>query len=737
MPYTQVNRRIAISTPLGPDTLLLRGFTGSEAISHPFQFELDLLSENDSIKFQDIVGKNVTLRLFDDQGAERHWNGFITRFAQGSQSDRLTEYRARMEPWLWFLTRKADCRIFQNVAVPEIIRQIFVELGFQDFEFRLYGQFEPRDYCVQYRETDFNFVSRLMEEEGISYFFKHGDGKHTLILANDQAAHDPCPVDSTARYDTRPGALAYDDIVTEWSSQEEFRTGAWSQTDYNFETPSASLAVTVNGKNSYEYYDYPGEYAIRGQGDRLARIRLQEQAADAVACHGAGGCRYFTAGFRFTLQDHYRADQNQEYLLTGIHHAATQGGSYEVSSGDSEDFTYHNSFECVPASTPFRPARVTPQPVVHGCQTAVVVGPGGEEIYTDKYGRVKVQFHWDRKGKKNANSSCWMRVSYPWAGQQWGAISIPRIGQEVIVGFLEGDPDQPIIVGRVYNAEQMPPWGLPANATQSGILSRSSKGGSAANANALRFEDKTGSEQVWFHAERNMDTEVEKDKTLWVGHDEACVVDHDRTRHVKHDETVVIDNNETRMVHANQIETIDKDQTLTVHKDQTKTVDGSVSVVIGKSLTENVLINHSETVVGAMEISVGGALAISVGGLMAETVGAAKMENVAGNHSQSVGGKKTVTVVKDYAENIQGSRKVDIKKDLNEKITGKHREETGEEYSVSAKKIELTADEEIHVKTGSAELIMKKNGNITIKGNKINIEGDGDVIIKGSKIKAN
>ena len=324
MPYTQTDRRIAISTPLGKDALLLRGFSGVEAISQLFHFDLDLLSENDSIKFQDVVGKNVTLRILDSDGAERHWNGVISRFSQGSQDRRLTAYRAQMVPWLWFLTRTADCRIFQNKTVPDIIQKIFSDLQFQDFELRLYGSFQPRDYCVQYRETDFNFVSRLMEEEGIYYYFKHEQGKHTLILANDPAAHEACPGQKTARYDFRGGAVTYEDVVTEWHHEEEFRTGAWSQTDYNFETPSTSLAVTVSGKNPYEIYEYPGEYRVRGEGDRLARIRLQEQSTPCVVSQGASGCRHFTCGFQFTLEDHYRKDLNTAYLLTSVRHVATQ-----------------------------------------------------------------------------------------------------------------------------------------------------------------------------------------------------------------------------------------------------------------------------------------------------------------------------------------------------------------------------------------------------------------------------
>jgi type VI secretion system secreted protein VgrG len=278
MSYTQTNRRIAISTPLGKDTLLLRGFSGKEGISQLFHFDLDLLSENNSVKLQDLVGKNVTLRILDADGEERHWNGFINRFSQGSQDRRLTAYRAQMVPWLWFLTRTADCRIFQNKPVPDIIQKIFSDLKFQDFELRLYGNFAPRDYCVQYRETDFNFVSRLMEEEGIYYFFEHQDGKHVMVLANDPAAHKPCPKQKTARYDFRGGAVEYEDVVTEWHYQEEFRTGAWAQTDYNFETPSTSLAVTVNGQNPYEIYEYPGEYRLRGDGDRSVTGGFREEA---------------------------------------------------------------------------------------------------------------------------------------------------------------------------------------------------------------------------------------------------------------------------------------------------------------------------------------------------------------------------------------------------------------------------------------------------------------------------
>src|ERR1035437_7460327 len=595
MAIEQAHRRIAISTPLGKDVLLLRGFTGSEAISQPFHFDLDLLSENDSIKFQDVVGKNVTLRIYDAAGGERYWNGFISRFSQGAQDRRLTSYRAQMVPWLWFLTRTADCRIFQNLKAPDIIQKIFKDLGFADFKLHLYGDFVTRDYCVQYRETDFNFVSRLMEEEGICYYFEHQDGKHTLILANDASAHDPCPNQKTARYDFRGGSVVYEDVVTEWQYQEEFRPGKWAQTDYNFETPGSSLAVTASGKNPYEIYEYPGEYRVRPAGERLAKIRLQEQTTPAIVFPGASGCRYFSAGYQFTLQDHYRSDLNQAYLLTAVRHMASQGAGFQVGGGGGEEPTYRNSFECIPFSIPFRPQRVTPEPFVQGCQTAVVVGPAGEEIYTDKYGRVKVQFHWDREGKKNENSSCWIRVSHPWAGQGWGAISIPRIGQEVIVDFLEGDPDQPIITGRVYNAEQVTPYKLPDEKTKSTIKSNSSKGGGGYN--ELRFEDGKGKEQIFIHAERNQDIRIKNDLYETVG-----AASH-------------------RKVGEDHLEEIGGDLHLAVKGNQNEKVDGTVSLNAGVGYQAKVGTNYALDAGTEVHVKAGMNLVIESGTMLTLKVG--------------------------------------------------------------------------------------------------------------------
>jgi len=726
MAYTQTNRRIAITTPLGDDALLLRGFSGVESISQLFHFDLDLLSENDSVKFQDLVGKNVTLSILDAEGAERYWNGFVSRFSQGHQDRRLTAYRAQMVPWLWFLTRTADCRIFQNKTVPDIIKKIFSDLGFQDFELKLYGSFEPRDYCVQYRETDFNFVSRLMEEEGMYYFFKHEKSKHTLVLANDPAAHEACAGQKKARYDFRGGSVTYEDVITEWHYEEEFRTGAWAQTDYNFETPSTSLAVTVNGKNPYEIYEYPGEYRVRGDGDRLARIRLQEQTTPCVVSQGASGCRHFSCGTKFTLEDHYRKDLNTDYLITSVRHVATQT-DYQA-GGSGEELTYRNSFECIPAAVPFRPQRVTPQPFVQGCQTAVVVGPGGEEIYTDKYGRVKVQFHWDREGKKNENSSCWVRVSHPWAGQGWGAVSIPRIGQEVIVDFLEGDPDQPIIIGRVYNAEQMPPFGMPGGAVVSGIKSNSTKGGGGFN--EISLNDTKGTELINIHAQYDQQKKVEhdervnvgNDRTEEVGRDEKITIGNNRTEKVVKDETITIGGNrkedvtgtETITITGDRTETVKSNETHSIKGDRTHTVSKNEMVTVMLTRTHNVLVNDMLTVGAAQEVNVIGAQAITVGALRAKTVVGSEVVNIRGSQTITVKGNVTETNLKDHNQTVQGARNSNINKDDNLKI--------GKSWTVEAA-------EEITIKCGKASIVLKKDGTIEIEGKNISTNASGSIAL--------
>lgn len=568
--YTQENRLIKVDTPLGHDVLLLRSFTGTEGISQLFRFELEMLSENRSIAFADIVGKNACIAVVLPDRKVRYIHGIISEFTQGGSTQLeggttpkiFAGYHATLVPQIWLLTHRTNCRIFQNKTVPEIIETIFGEHGFADYLNKLQGSFEKREYCVQYRESDFAFISRLMEEEGIGYFFEHEESRHVLIMANNPSEFKPCPLQASVSYKSVVGEERFEDIVTDWRAGNSVRPGQVTIDDFDFEKPNTTLTANIPGADvrQLELYDYPGAYRTRNQGERLAAIRMEEAQATAELIKGESTCRGLVPGFRFTLRDHYRRDFNQDYYITTLTHKADQPGNFR--SDDTPELNYENKFICIPHPTPYRPARQTPVPVVRGSQTAIVVGPAGEEIHVDKYGRVKVQFHWDREGKYDDKSSCWVRVSQNWAGKRWGAMFIPRIGQEVIVDFLEGDPDQPIITGRVYNGEAMPPYELPGEKTKSTIKSNSSKGGGGFN--EIRFEDKKGSEQIFIHGEKNLDVRIKNDRMEWIG------------------------NNQHLMVIKDQMEQVSGDKHLIVKGDQNEKVDGTVSLKAGMDLQQKV-----------------------------------------------------------------------------------------------------------------------------------------------------
>ncbi len=759
MSITQATRQIGIETPLGQDALILRSFQGQEAISKLFAFELDLVSEEPSINYDDIVGQAVTVRVNLADESSRYWNGYISRFVQAGQDSNVAVYHATMVPWLWFLDQTTDCRIFQNKTAPDIIKQIFQEYGFKDFSLNLYGDFVSRDYCVQYRESDLNFVSRLMEEEGIFYFFQHEDGKHTLVLGNDPAAHKPCPNQDTVRYEGTAGGWQDDDVVLQWLQEQEVRPGTFTSTDYNFETPTANMLSSVNGKGKWEIYDFPGEYNKKPDGDKLAKVRLQEQQTPQCVARGTSDCRSFSVGYKFKLTDHYRNDLNQEYVVTALRHSAHH--NLGLTSGESDTTpVYENSFECVPFSTPIRPLRKTPVPVVQGCQTAVVVGPDGEEIFTDQYGRVKVQFHWDREGKKNESSSCWIRVSYPWAGKSWGGIQIPRIGQEVIVDFIEGDPDRPIITGRVYNAGQMPPWDLPGKKTVSGYKSNSTKGGGGYN--ELSFDDTKGTELIQVHGQYDMDTKIEHDERHHVVNNRTKNIDVDETSTIGNNRTEKVGSNEQITIGANRTESVGANENITIASNRTESVGSNESVTITLTRTHNVGVNDMLNVGGAQEVTVGGLQAITVGGLQAvtvgltraKTVGVSETVNIGTTQSINVGAAQTVNVGAAQSTTIGAGQTVSVGADLGETIGGSHSESVSKDRSASitgsdalkvGKTLAIEAADEIAIKTGSASIVMKKDGTITIEGKDITIKGSGkiveqasgDMVLKGSKILQN
>ncbi len=754
---------IVLNSPKGPD-LRFQAMSMSSGLSQLGEMRLTLVSDKADIAPEDLLGKSVTV-VMQLRDAPRHFNGYVTAFAFAGHEGRHYSYKATVRPWLWFLTRTRDCRVYPDdgkpMSVPDIVRAVFAQHGqLPDYEFKLIdeGSYRKRPYCVQYRESDFNFVARLLEEEGIYWYFEHSDGHHKLKLVNSSSVHQcMAGYETLPYYDTAEMAPPDTEYVHSGSFSRAVKAGQVALASYDFERPSAQdlevgqAEAREHSLSDYEHFDFDGHpYTTEADGKHYAQVRLNEQQCRHVLVRGHSNAHGLAEGRLFSLSKHPSDACNAQYLCvtTAIdaHLAAYEAGG---AAGD-----VRCSFTAIPAQQQFAPARRTPKPFVQGPQTAVVVGPPGEEIHTDKYGRVKVQFHWDRYGKKNELSSFWVRVSHPWAGKNFGMVDIPRIGQEVVVDFLEGDPDQPLITGRVYNAEQMHPWDLPANATQSGILTRSSKGGAYDNANAIRFEDKKGAEQLWIHAEKNQDIEVENDETHSVGHDRTKTVGHDEKTDVTHDRTETVGNNETITIGVNRTEKVGSNETISIGANRTEDVGVNETISIGANRTETVGANETVSVVanrsvtvGASEtkhvslqrtrtvgvnetIGIGGAQEIGIGGLQAVVIGAVQTVNVGLSRSIDVGTKLSTQVGSDESRAVKGGRSTTVGKDDIAKV---------------GKNLVIDAGDSVTIKTGEASITMKKDGTITVKGKditlvgsgKINAKASGDIQMKGSNIKQN
>ncbi|PYC26174.1 type VI secretion system Vgr family protein [Pseudomonas mosselii] len=564
MLFKQFTRLAQINSPLGPDKLILAEMGGSEELGRLFDYELQLTSDDPAIDLNQLLGKPMSLSVQQSVGTSRHFHGIVARCSQSVDQGQFAAYRVTLRPWLWLLTRTSDCRIFQHLSAPQIIKQVFRDLGFSDFEDLLSRNYREREYCVQYRETSFDFVSRLMEEEGIYYFFRHEQERHVLVLADAYGAHQKAPGYETVPYYPPDGQHRERDHINDWHLAQEVQPGSLELNDYDFQRPSARIDVRSamprpHQAGDYPLYDYPGAYEQTQDGEHYARTRLESLQSLHERVELRGNARGLGSGHLFSLSNFSRQDQNREYLIVAARYYVHQ--ERLESGGGSGAAQFESNLSCIDAQQSYRPVGSTLRPIVKGPQTAVVVGPSGEEIWTDQYGRVKVHFHWDRHDQSNENSSCWIRVSQATAGKNWGSIQVPRIGQEVIVSFLEGDPDRPIITGRVYNAEQAVPYDLPGSATQSGMKSRSSKGGSPANFNEIRMEDKKGAEQLYVHAERNMDSVVEQNQTLSVGISrvktvgmiETVTIGQDRLRSVRHRDILLVGGDKRDSVHGNYV----------------------------------------------------------------------------------------------------------------------------------------------------------------------------------------
>lgn len=535
MPLTQANRFISVNTVLGEDVLLLQSFRGTEGISRLFEFELDLLTERTDVKPEQLLGTAATFRV-GLGNTSRYFNGLISRLVFDGYYEKMVRYRATVVPWLWLLSRTTDCRIFQNKTVVEIITAALKASAFGEFSLSIARTYPPLEYCVQYRESAFAFVSRLMEEHGLFYYFKHSNGKHVLCIVDGPQSLSKLPhYESGIKFralQTHSGNEG--EAITEWSSSDEIQAGKASLVDFDEESPKSSMLVDkvrtptgnrplVEIERTLEQYDNPGLSTslpkpdkVRDEIEYQAAIRMQMLGTMRTVIRGQASSRGLAAGYKFGFIEHPNSNECGEYLATAVTHVA-RGEELHTGQGGAAA-SYDCWFSAIPAAQAFRAPRMTPKPVIPGPQTAFVVGPGGSELHCDRFGRVKVQFHWDRTGKFDENSSAFIRVAQVWAGKGWGAVFMPRVGQEVVVEFLEGNPDRPLITGRVYNADSMPPYALPDNATISTVKSNTSQGGGGFN--EFRFEDKKDSEMVFLHAQKDLDIRVK--------HDEHHLTDNER-----------------------------------------------------------------------------------------------------------------------------------------------------------------------------------------------------------------
>ncbi len=501
---TQENVYIKVSTPIdAPGAVFaLDHIEGREDISEPFSYRLALTRTDEIIDFSDLIGQAITVSFAIKEGAFRYINGIVTRFAQGESDDMTVPFEAEIRPWFWLLTMTRDSKIFQEKTIPDIIEEVFGELGYTDYRLNLTATYEPRIYCVQYQESAYNFVSRLMEEMGIYYYFEHIDGVHTMVLADAASSLEPCTHSAIGEIAATAAQWQYEEFVTNASYVKRVIPNKFSLCDYNFETPDTSLLVNQTGEGAdLELYEYPGKYETASVGESLATLRIESVERPETSIKGEGTCKGFTAGNTFSLTKHTRPELNVDYVIESLYIRA-----------DQDRFT--NTFEAFPADVEIRPRRKTPRPRIYGSQHALVVGKEGEEIWCDDYGRIKVQFYWDRIGENNEDSSCWVRVAQMWAGKKWGTLFTPRMGTEVIISFLEGDPDRPIVVGTVYNANQVVPYPLPDDKIKSTFLTRSTKEGEFGN--ELRFDDTIDEEELYMHAQKDMNTKVENDYNLRV-----------------------------------------------------------------------------------------------------------------------------------------------------------------------------------------------------------------------------
>ena len=678
--------------------LLANALDASESLSRDFSYVVEVLSDNASIPLTALMGKMVSIELVREDGSLRYFNGHVFEFRFLRTDGGFAFYEMVLEPWLSHLRLRHNNVAFHGKTVADLTELVFNDYLMRDYKLAAGGPDPLITYICQYRESDHNLLHRHWEQLGWHYRYEHRRDGHTLWLSDDTTSGQPIDGEiKSMPFQHQAGSLE-DDGVHDWSPVRRMAPGKMTVASFNFKNPRSARASgdSLNRQGAVpqlEVYENTGSYGFKNidDGELLAKRRMEEIDAQGQLYQAQGNDRTAQPGRWFTLSGHFDGGAGKaatEYLIVSVHHHA----SNNYQQGRQATSHYSNSFTCLPRETPWRPGRHfhSHQVRIDGVQTATVVGPPGEEIHTDGYGRVKVQFHWDRLGTFDDKSSPWIRVVSSWAGANFGHISLPRVGMEVVVQFLDGNVSMPIIIGCVYNARNMPPWDLPANKTQSGMLSRSSKGGTSSHANALRFEDRKGAEELWLHAEKDQRIEVEHDESHWVGNDRRKSVERDETVQVKRDRT----------------ETVGRDETITVHNNRTEQVDRHETITVGGNRSKTVARNEKDHIQRNWSVRVDKAKTETIGLAYLQNVGMGRMENVGLGYSLNIGlGMQTVV-------GLNQTTRV-------------------------GKKVHLIAGEELAITVGSATLLMKSDGKIFLNGTQISIEASGPLQIVGHDVDIN
>lgn len=693
---SQQSRPAAAYSPLGDDVLLLRRFTGVEQLGRLYEYELELISEKpEQVDFDKILGAPMSVRLDLADGSPRAFHGIVSRFSQVSGGADLPTYQATLVPWPWLLTRTADCRIFQEKSTKDTILQVFRDWGFSGFRDALSGTYQPVEYCVQYCETSFDFVSRLMEREGIYYFFEHTDEAHTLVLADSATAHQPAAGYEELIYRGRRRTHTDEEHISSWQVRRQVQPGAVALGSFDFKQPSNDLNVKSNvtrqnAQSDFEIYDFDS-YVKRDAGEQYAKVRLDEFQAGYELITAEANARGIACGYTFKVSG-IPESKDVEYLVTSAKYSIF-ADAYESTLNPDNEPLFRVEFTAIPTSQVFRPRRLTPWPRIRGPQTAIVVGTSGEEIDTDSFGRVKVHFPWDRHGKADETASCWIRVAQVWAGKSWGAMFIPRIGQEVIVEYLEGDPDRPMITGRVYNGEAPVPYSLPDNKTISTIKSNTSKGGGGFN--EFRFEDKKGSENIFLYGQKDQNIQILNDCFETIGHDRHLIVKNMQIEHIE------VDRHET--IDRDHQEHIKRDRHTIIDGKEAKSVGGSLSLKVAGDVTEQFQANHSEQVSNDYYLKADN---IVIEGLTNVTLKVGQSYIAIESSGITIGTTGTIE--------LKASQQATVKADMGIDMKG---------LTVSAK-----ADTELSLEGGASA---------ALKGPMTQVSGDGMLTLKGGMVMIN